>query len=122
MLHGWHGGLRLHGGAMNERRLVWGPAARGLFQALLWLTIIVGLAEPEWLLYYLGLLLFLVFALAPVLEVCGAYDLYVRISKGIDDFRWKKITEKRRKEVERKARDAKYRDRRYKDPRLPPNW
>lgn len=107
---------------MREPKFEWGPVARGIYIGMLWFTVVIGWHFPNFLAYYIPLLIFLGLALRPLLEITGLYDVFVALSEKIDEGRWKKINEERRKEVERIERNRKYKSTRLKDPKLPKNW
>ncbi len=107
---------------MNQSKFEWGPLARGTYLAMICLMMLLGWVAPTWLIYYVPLLIFLGLGLRPLLEKTGLYDLFSRFLIKIEDARWRKPTEDRRREIERKLRDEKYKYRRRNDPKLPPNW
>ena len=107
---------------MREPKFQWGPVARGIYIGMLWFTVVIGWHFPNFLAYYIPLLIFLGLALRPLLEMTGLYDLYVTLSERIDESRWKKITEQRREEVRRMEKNKKYKSMRVKHPNLPKDW
>lgn len=107
---------------MKKPDFEWGPLARGVYAAMLWLTILLGLFTPTLLLYYVPLLLFAGFLLRPLLRESGIHGVVASLLEHREERRWRKVTEQRRRDVDRKQRDARYRGRRYPDPRLPKNW
>lgn len=100
----------------------WGPLARGVYTALLCLTVLVSWLYPEYLFHYMGLLVFLGVFLRPLIERSGLYDAYSRFAFALSERRWRKVNERRRHEVYLAERDKKYRARRTRDPKLPKNW
>jgi hypothetical protein len=83
---------------------------------------VVFIGWNDYLLHYLGLLLFLGLGLRLVLEKLRLVEwveaLGVNFISRID----KRSHEKRCREIDRKMRDKKYRDARHKNEKLPPNW
>jgi len=107
---------------LSKEDFRWGPIARGLYTGLIWATVVIGFTYPFWLVHYLALLLFLGFALRPLLAGSGLYAIYGNIVEAFGAWRWRKRIAKRRQEIASKQRDAPYRHKRVKDPRLPKNW
>ena len=107
---------------MAKQKWEWGPVAIGLYKALLWLTILVGIFIPRSLLWYAPLMLFLGFGLKPALEVSGLGEFLINLKEKWTAARWKNIEKEARRKVKQKQRDEKYRGQRVKDPRLPKNW
>ena len=107
---------------VKEPEFRFGPLSKGAFIAMMCITPVVPLLNRDWFLPYLLILVFLGFALRPVLVRTGLYELWNRCESGFYE-RWdRKFLHKRRMDIERKARDEKLRKSRYRDPRLPKNW
>jgi len=107
---------------MSEHKFEYGPVARGVYMAMVWLVILTAVAFPELLLWHLLLVLFLGLGLRPLLEKTGLYDLYAHVTVSIAE-RWdRKFVEERRREIERSKRRKMYRRFGKDDPRLPKNW
>ncbi|MEW5251119.1 hypothetical protein [Microbulbifer discodermiae] len=107
---------------MKEVEFEYGPVSRGMFHALIALTILVPFIWLDKFLYYLGFLFFLGFGLRSFLRVTGLYRMWTSLECKISDKWHKGLVEKRREEVERRVRNDKYRHIRRKDPRLPKDW
>lgn len=107
---------------LREPEMQWGPIARGIYIALLWLSIFLAWVTPTTLMYYIPFLIFLGLGLRPLLERTGLYRLFNILLEAVDERRWKKRTGTKRREVERKERDKTYKHRHQQDPRLPKNW
>jgi hypothetical protein len=107
---------------MRGHRFEYGPLARGIFMALMWLTPLVAFVAWEFLLWYLLMLVFLGLGLRPLLEKTGIHALYETVSVAIEERLYRGFTEKRRKEIERAARRKRYKRFGPEDPRLPKNW
>jgi len=107
---------------MAAPKVTYGPLARGVFYALVSLTIVVNIVFPQWTLYYLGFLIFLAVGLRPFLERSGLYSWYQHFSSAAGEKRWQLHTMEKREEVDRKVRHDKLRRARRKDKRLPKNW
>lgn len=107
---------------IKEPAFTWGPLARGMYIAMLSLSAPVSFAFPEWILHYVALLTFLGLGFRPLLELTKLYDLFSFLLVSVDNKRWEKRTQEKRREVTLKERDKKYRHRHQKDPKLPPNW
>jgi len=107
---------------MAERKFEYGPIARGIYIALLWLVVLTAVAFPELLLWHLLLVLFLGLGLRPLLEKTGLYALYAHVAVSFVERRNRKFVETRRREIERKRRREMYRRFGHDDPRLPKNW
>lgn len=61
---------------MSKPSFKYGTLAVGIFKALLWLTVLVTIVLPKYLVYYILLLLFLGFFLRPLLLMSGLYSVY----------------------------------------------
>lgn len=108
--------------ALSKEDFRWGPIARGFYTGLIWAIAVIALIFPGWLVYYLLMMLFLGFALRPLLVGSGLYKIFGNIEERFGAWRWRKKTAQVRQEIARKQRDAPYRNKRVKDPRLPKNW
>lgn len=100
---------------MANHDFQWGPLARGLYIAMLWLTLLVGWHFGHLLYYYVGLLIFLGLCLKPLLLATGLADRLGEISNRFSEGRWAGITRRRRAEVARKERDKRLRHRHRRD-------
>ncbi len=107
---------------MTERKFEYGPIFSGVYTALLPLAALVALIWPEWILAYLGLLLFLGFGLRPLLEWSGLLERYSDMEATLEESMHRKYVDKKRRQIERTERDKKYKYSHHRDPRLPPNW
>ena len=107
---------------MSSKRFEYGPLARGLYTALMWLMLPVAYQYPAYLLHYAGFLLFLGLGLRPLIEALGLDHSLGSLLASADDRLHRRFLEKRRRAVERKVRDDRYRRSRVRDPRLPRNW
>ena len=107
---------------MSGQKWEWGTVSTGIYRGMLWATIPVAFANPNFLLWYCPLLFFLGLCLKPLLEVTGLSDVLINLPEKWEAKRWRKVEDKVRREIRQKQRDAKYRNRRVKDPRLPKNW
>ncbi len=107
---------------MSRDDFSWGPLARGIYIALLWLTLVIVYIYPIHLIWYVSLLVFLGFFLRPLIISTGMHNLFSVLASKPGDILWEKRTKKRRAEIERRERDKRYRNQRVKDPRLPKNW
>ena len=107
---------------MREPKFQWGPLPRGIYIGMLWLTILVGWHFSTLLIHYILFLIFLGVGLRPLLEITKLYDLFSFLSEKLDENKWRKINEQRRREVQRLERNKKYKSMRYKDPKLPKDW
>jgi hypothetical protein len=107
---------------MPNDEFSWGPVARGIYIAMLWLTIVVGWHYPNMLIYYVPLLIFLGLGLKPLLVRTGFMGLFGNALNSIHDGHWERVTRQRRAEIARKERDKSYKYRRAKDPALPKDW
>lgn len=108
---------------MAGHKFEYGPIARGLYIALVWLVVMTAFVAPELLHWHLLLVVFFGLGLRPLLEKTGLYDLYMYVTVSIAE-RWdRKFVEQRRREIESKRQRKMYR--RFgkdDDPRLPKNW
>lgn len=107
---------------MLEKQFEYGPVASGVFTALLWLTMLVGILWSEWLVAYVGFLIFLGLGLRPLLQVTGLVDRYSDLEATLEEFIHRKHVNKRRQQIAMKERDKKYKYSHYRDPKLPPKW
>jgi|TARA_B100001971_G_C17785857_1_gene332047 hypothetical protein len=107
---------------LSKKEIQSGPLSTGIFIALLWLTVLVGVVFPALLIIYIPFLIFVRKGLRPLLEKIGLAKLYGTTVDALEDRRYKKYEEKRRSDIDRKARDKKYRGVRRKNPKLPKNW
>lgn len=107
---------------MQEPEFYWGTFARAIFIAMLWFSVVIAWVKPQWLAFYMPALVFLALGLRPLLVKTGLYRVCMVLLEEVDDRRWKKRNEIRRREVDLKERDKRYRHRRERDPRLPRNW
>lgn len=89
---------------------------------MLWFTFVVLWHYPQYLNYYIALLIFLGVVLKPLLIKTGAYDFFLAITNSFSEKREARRNETIAREVERKERDKRYKSRRVKDPKLPKNW
>ena len=107
---------------MNKRNFYWGPFAVGLYQAMLWSTLIIGWTARDYLFVYVMLLLFLGLGLKPLLLYTGIYQLFNNLFDNLDDKKWERISQERRREFELEKQRKKYKYRRQRDSKLPKNW
>ena len=107
---------------VHFHKFKWGPLAQGIYTAMLWLTVGLGWLYPNMLIYYIPLLIFLGLGLRPLIERTGLYEVFTFLLVKIENKKWDKITQQKRREVARSERDKKYRMRRTRDPKLPKNW
>jgi len=107
---------------MATQAFQWGPLARGVYIAMLWLTILVGWHYTHFLYHYVALLIFLGLCLKPLLVATGLAERLSAFTDRVDEGRWARITQRRRAEAARKERDKRYRHRHQKDSRLPDKW
>ena len=107
---------------MTGNRFEYGPLARGIFIALVWMSPVVAVVSWEWLGWHLLLLVFLGIGLRPLLEKTGIHALYQYVAAALEERIYRRFTEQRRKEVERAARRKRYKRFGREDPRLPKNW
>ena len=107
---------------MIEDQFEYGPIAKGIFTALLWMTVLVAFAYPKALFIYIPFLQFLASGLKPLLIKTGLYHLYSDANHKEEERRWRKITEQRCAKVEKEKRNAKYKYRLHNDNSLPRNW
>ena len=107
---------------MTGHRFEYGPLARGIFMALVWLSPLVAVLSFELLAWHVALLAFLGLGLRPLLEKTGIHALWQALAAAWHERIYRGFTEKRRKEVERAARRRRYKRFGPEDPRLPKNW
>lgn len=107
---------------MHEHKYEYGPISRGIYMALIWVSLAIGMGWPKMLPYYLGFLLFLGLGLRPLLEKTGLADLFMHLVASTDEKLHKGSQAKLSRKIDRKVRDEKYRKSRYRDPRLPKDW
>jgi hypothetical protein len=107
---------------MGNEDFQWGPLARGLYIAMLWLTVLVGWHFSHLLYHYVALLIFLGLCLKPLLVVTGLAERLSIIADRFHEARWGRVTRQRRAQVARKERDKRHRYSHYKNPRLPEKW
>lgn len=100
----------------------YGPLAIAIYQALLWLTILVGLFATDYIVHYVGFLLFLGLGLKPLLVHTGLYRLvegFLGERQAAEDER---LYKQRSFEIDRKERSKRLKMRREKDKSLPKHW
>ena len=107
---------------MTSPRFEYGPFARGLYMAMLGVTVFMPIFGWEYFVKYLLLLLFLGLFLRPLLQITGLYKFLQHFSIVVGEQSDKKFLEKRRSEIDTKNRRETERKRRVKDPELPPGW
>lgn len=107
---------------MKEHEFEYGAIAKGMYIALICITPVIPFLNPDWFLYYLGLLAFLGFCLRFVLETSGLHHMWTSVEGALLDKWDRKFLRKRRMQIDRQLRDEKYRKSRHRDPRLPKNW
>ncbi len=105
-----------------RKNLVSGLNSTGLFIALLWLTVLVGVLFPAMLIVYIPFVVFLSIGLRPLVQTTGFTSLYETMVVTLVEKHDRKYLKKRRSEIDRKLRDKKYHGVRRKNPRLPKNW
>lgn len=100
----------------------WGPVSRGVYIALLWLTLPVLYLGVKQSVGYVLFLIFLPFGLRPVLEVTGLFNVYQSLVAALHDKANKRISTKKFIEIDKRERILKHRRSRARDPSLPKNW
>lgn len=106
----------------------YGPAARGIYMALLWSTVLFGAVAADapwalaWLPWHVALLLFLGLGLKPLLLRTGLYRWWMSLMAAAQEKRHAAHHAEAARKVERKIRDDKLRKTRVRDPRLPKRW
>lgn len=107
---------------MIEPGFSWGPMARGVYTALLWMTAFVAFLDSSFLYYYIPFLAFLGLGLRPLLEQTGVSDILNARSNVRHEKRWQNLREKRVFEVRRTQHAERHKRRRTRDSNLPKNW
>lgn len=69
----------------------YGPIARGIYTAMLWLVWLVPFVFPEYFFFYLLLLIFLGLGLRPLLLKTGIYSIFQRVKKRYTEWRNKNL-------------------------------
>ena len=100
----------------------WGPLAKGTYMMLLSVTVLVAIAFPQHLYWYIPMIIFMGVGLKTVLVRSGLARHLSFLLDRAEEARWSKITRRRRMEIERQERDKRYRHRHKQDSRLPKNW
>jgi hypothetical protein len=100
----------------------YGPAARGIFVALLWFTLLLAWVAPNLLPWHVGLLLFLGLGLKPLLRHTGAHRGWHHLLVRLEELRYAKSDADNIRRIERKRRDDKLRAARKLPSELPPRW
>jgi len=108
--------------AMNPSDFEFGPVARGIYLAMLWLIPVVALIFSSYFLAYMALLLFLGLFLKSIIRKSGIDSFLWHLFITVDDKIHAKLIRKRIQNIEMKQRDEKYRRWRRKNPKLPRNW
>jgi hypothetical protein len=100
----------------------YGPVSRGIYIALIWLTLPVMFLGLKQFIAYAVFLIFLTFALRPLLEVSGLIGVYQSLVSARRDRINKRLSTKRFIEIDKRERILKHKRSRIKDPSLPRNW
>ena len=107
---------------MNDEILSWGPVARAIYLALLWMTVLFAYLDSSLLFYYVLFLVFLGIGLLPLLEKTGLADVLNARSHARHEKRWKEVRQKKALEVRRARHAERHKRRRTRDPELPKHW
>jgi len=105
-----------------------GPVARGIYIALLWMTVLLGAVAADaawaraWLPWHILLLLFLGIGLKPFLKRTGLGRIWLSLMADTQRRRHASHHAEASRQVERKRSDEKLRKTRVRDPRLPKRW
>ena len=70
---------------MRKSSFEYGPLALGIFQAMLWLVVLITFTVPTVLIYYIPLLLFLGLGLRPFLISTGLHQRFQHFSGKHDE-------------------------------------
>ena len=111
-----------------DDEITFGPVARGIYFALLWITPLFGavaMAAPwarAWLPWHLGLVLFLGLGLKPLLRYTGLHRRWQWLMAEAQKRHHADHHAEAARQVERKRRDEKFRKTRVRHSDLPPRW
>ena len=107
---------------MKTTAYEYGPVSRGIYIALIWLTLPVMFLGLKQFISYTLFLIILTFALRPLLEVSGLIGVYQSLVSARRDRINKRLSTKRFIEIDKRERILKHKRSRIKDPSLPKNW
>lgn len=111
-----------------DDEITFGPLARGIYIALMWLTVLLGAVAADtawaraWLPWHILLLLFLGLGLKPLLRHTGLHHWWRSQMATLQAKRHADHHAEAAQKVERERRDEKLRKSRVRDPRLPKRW
>lgn len=111
-----------------DEEIKFGPLATGIYIALLWFTLLLGVVSAvapwarAWLPWHIALLLFLGLGLRPLLKHTRLLRLWRNLMADLQKKRHADHHAHAARRVERKRRDEKHRKTRVRNPDLPPRW
>jgi hypothetical protein len=107
---------------MKTSAFEYGPVSRGIYIALIWLTLPVMFLGFKQFIAYMLFLIFLTFALKPILEVTGLMGAYQSLVASQREKANRRLSTKRFIEIDKRERILKHKRSRIKDSSLPNNW
>lgn len=107
---------------MKTSAYEYGPVSRGIYIALIWLTLPVMFLGFKQFIAYAVFLIFLTFALRPLLEVSGLIGVYQSLVASQREKANIRLSTKRFIEIDKRERILKHKRSRIRDSSLPNNW
>ena len=107
---------------MKTSAFEYGPVSKGVYIALIWLTLPMMFLGFKKFIAYAVFLIFLTFALRPLLEVSGLIGVYQSLVSARREKINKRLSTKRFIEIDKREQILKHKRSRIKDPSLPNNW
>lgn len=107
---------------MKTPSFEYGPVYRGIYIAMIWLTLPAMLLGIKPFIGYVLVIIFLPFGLRPILEVTGLFGAYQSLVVAHSENANRRLSTKRFIEIDKRERILRYKRSRIKDPSLPTNW